>query len=173
MSTILLIDSVHPLLAVALIKGEHVSWKVHHEQKQHDKNIVRMVRELLNENSVTFDDIDYYAVVVGPGSWTGCRVGVSAVKGFCVAEPKPVVALKSLDAIGELSAVHSNIDNYFIKRGGKYSCEKLESVHGYATIDTIGVEAYRKNLVELAKTTKAISHRELMPFYITEFQVKA
>ena len=173
MSTILLIDSVHPLLSVSLIKGKNVSWKTHHEQRQHDKNIVRMVRELLSENNATFDDIDAYAVVIGPGSWTGCRVGISVVKGFCVAKPKPVIAVKSLDAIGERSALHSNLDNYFVKRGDIYNCEKLTTLEDFETIGSIGVDTYRTNLLRLIQHSESTTHDKLMPFYITEFQIKS
>jgi len=179
---------VHSELAVALIRDATAKFKVYKVQKQHDKNINRLVKELLTEESVTFEDLSSYAVVVGPGSWTGCRVGVAAVKGYAMACPKPVVAINSLDAIGDPSALRSNLDNYYIKRGSKYTCEKLSyentpsmtrgvpeagCLNGFATIESIGIEGYRTRLIELARKGKRIGAKELQPFYLTDFVMKS
>ena len=172
MSLVLLIDSVHSELAVGLVRESTAVFKTHAEQKQHDKNLNRLVTELLNEEKVAFRDIDAYAVVVGPGSWTGCRVGVAAVKGFALGHPRPVFALSSLDALGDPSAIRSNLNKYFIKRGNKYTCEVLENLDGYATLDSIGIDNYRTRLIEQIKTVKPITAKELVPFYITDFEVK-
>lgn len=170
MSLILLIDSVHTELAVTLIRGDTAQFKIHTVQKMHDKNINILVKELLTCEGVMFKDLDAYAVVVGPGSWTGCRVGIAAVKGYAMAHPLPVVAINSLDAIGDISALRSNSDNYYVKRGGKYSYEKLVSTEGFATIESIGgIENYRTRLIEIARSGKRIAAKELQPFYGKEF----
>ena len=82
---VLVIDSVTPVLYVALIKGEHVIERTCDVQKAHDKNLNRSVKEVLSESGIAFPDIDAFAVVTGPGSWTGCRVGVVAVKAYALA----------------------------------------------------------------------------------------
>jgi len=110
---------------------------------------------------------------VGPGSWTGCRVGVAAVKGFALACPKPVIAINSLDVIGDPSAIQSNKNKYFVKRGNKYGCEELSSLDGFETLEGIGIENYRARLVALAKCGKRIQAKQLQPFYVTDFVVKA
>ena len=172
MSLILLVDSVHPELAVALIRDKSARFLTFGMQKEHDKNINRLVKELLASENVTFSDLDAYAVVVGPGSWTGCRVGVAAVKGFAFAVPKPVIAINSLDAIGDPSAIKSNLDNYYIKRGDKYTCEKLTSAEGFATVESIGVQNYHSRLIKMAILGKRQPAKEIKPFYLTEFAVK-
>jgi len=168
-----LVDSVHTELAVALIREDTARFKVYPVRKAHDKNINRLVKELLAEEKITFGDLDSYAVVIGPGSWTGCRVGVAAIKGFAMAVPKPVVEINSLDVIGNPSAILSNLDNYYIKRGKQYSCEKLTSTEGFATLESIGIENYRTRLISMAKSGKLISAKELQPFYLTDFVVKS
>jgi len=167
-SLTLLIDSVHSELSVALVSDKEAVWKTFAEQKVHDKNLIRLIKELLAEQRKSFDDIDAYAAVVGPGSWTGCRVGVTAVKGFCFALPKPVFALNSLDALGDPAALRSNLDNYYIKRGDNYTYEKLDSTEGYATLSDINT--YRHNLIEQLKNVKQISASELVPFYVADFK---
>jgi tRNA threonylcarbamoyl adenosine modification protein YeaZ len=170
-SLVLLVDSVHTELAVALIGEDSARFKIFSVQKQHDRNVNRLVRELMADSGVGFADLTGYAVVVGPGSWTGCRVGVAAVKGYAMAHPKPTVAINSLDAIGDPAAIRSNLDNYYIKRGSKYSCEKLTTTEGFATIEGIGIECYRSRLISLAKSGKRIDAKDLQPFYLTEFVV--
>jgi tRNA threonylcarbamoyladenosine biosynthesis protein TsaB len=168
----LLVDSAHNELAVALVREDTANFKVFKVAKQHDKNINRLVKELMQEENVRFEGLSAYAVVVGPGSWTGCRVGVAAIKGFAFAVPKPVVAINALDALGDPSAIRSNLDNFYIKRGGDYTCEKLESTEGFATFESVGVENYRTRLIEMARKGKRISAKELQPLYITDFVVK-
>ena len=172
MSLILLIDSVHSELAVGLVRADRAVFSIHKQQKSHDKNLIPLITELLESEKVAFTDIDAYAVVVGPGSWTGCRVGVTAVKGFCAGQARPVFALNSLDALGDPSAIKSNLNKYYIKRGNNYTCEVLATTDGYATLESVGVENYRTKLIEQIKKVKPISAKELVPFYVTEFEVK-
>jgi len=171
-SLILLVDSVHSELAVALIREQTAQFKIHTVQKQHDRNINILVKGLLKDEGVDFQDLDAYAVVVGPGSWTGCRVGVAAVKGYAMAVPKPVIAINSLEAIGDPSALKSNLNKYYIKRGKNFTCEQLFSTEGLATIESIGgIENYRTRLISLARSGKRIPANELQPFYLTDFVI--
>jgi len=104
---ILIIDSVHTELFVALLKTEvslranakqsphRVTTKTCPQQRTHDKNLNKLVLELLTESGTTFPDVTTIAVVTGPGSWTGSRVGVVAVKAYALATNKPVIALNA------------------------------------------------------------------------------
>jgi tRNA threonylcarbamoyladenosine biosynthesis protein TsaB len=49
------------------------------------------------------DDLVGLAISIGPGSFTGLRIGLSTVKGLCVSSKKPLVAVPSLDALASLS----------------------------------------------------------------------
>jgi tRNA threonylcarbamoyladenosine biosynthesis protein TsaB len=56
------------------------------------------VQSLLAEIGMTVSDVDLFSVCVGPGGFTGLRVGIAAVKGWCAALRKPVVGVTSLEA---------------------------------------------------------------------------
>jgi tRNA threonylcarbamoyladenosine biosynthesis protein TsaB len=58
-----------------------------------------MIDELLSSCQVTMEDIDYVAVVEGPGSFTGLRIGVATAKGLAHAMNIPVVGISTLDAL--------------------------------------------------------------------------
>ena len=86
---LLLLDSTQTQLVVALaVDGVVTVTKTCDEQRQHDKNINRLIKEL---NVAKFDAV---AVVTGPGSWTGIRVGLAVAKAFAYAQKIPVVELR-------------------------------------------------------------------------------
>ena len=86
---LLLLDSTQTQLVVALaVDGVVTVTKTCDEQRQHDKNINRLIREL---NVPKFDAV---AVVTGPGSWTGIRVGLAVAKAFAYAQNIPVIELR-------------------------------------------------------------------------------
>ncbi len=65
----------------------------------HARMLTSTLNTLLNMTGIKLVDIDDFAVGIGPGSFTGLRIGLSAVKGLAFALGKPVAAVKSLDAL--------------------------------------------------------------------------
>lgn len=61
--------------------------------------LVPAIQALLKEAGITVNEIDGMAVSLGPGSFTGLRVGLSAVKGLALATEKPVAGVPTLDAL--------------------------------------------------------------------------
>mgnify|MGYP002514471088 CR=1 FL=1 len=65
----------------------------------HSQTLVPMLDALLKSTKTELSDIDYFAVNTGPGSFTGVRIGVAAVKGMAMALNKPCVAVSTLDSM--------------------------------------------------------------------------
>lgn len=65
----------------------------------HSQTLMSMVESVLSISGRTATDIDVYAVNCGPGSFTGVRIGVSAVKGMAFATDKPCAAVSTLDSM--------------------------------------------------------------------------
>ncbi len=65
----------------------------------HSQTILPMVSDMLKNAALTLKDINVVAVNVGPGSFTGVRIGVAAVKGFCFADDIPCVAVSTLESM--------------------------------------------------------------------------
>ena len=65
----------------------------------HSQKLMPLVDSLLKALSLSIKDIDAFAVTNGPGSFTGLRIGIAAIKGFAFAEKKPVIAVSTLEAM--------------------------------------------------------------------------
>lgn len=67
----------------------------------HSQTLLPLVTSMLKASLNDLDDIDVFAITSGPGSFTGIRIGISALKGLACANNKPVVAVSTLRAIAE------------------------------------------------------------------------
>lgn len=64
----------------------------------HAERLMSSIDWLLKTSSIPVKDIDAFAVSIGPGSFTGLRIGLSTAKGFCYSTKKPIVPVPTLDA---------------------------------------------------------------------------
>ena len=101
---ILLIDSTKEQLWIAVAQKSNGNITIISEQfcnimRAHDKNLNKLVRKVLDDTETGFSALAAFAVVTGPGSWTGCRVGVIAVKAYGIAHPTvKIIALTSAES---------------------------------------------------------------------------
>jgi tRNA threonylcarbamoyladenosine biosynthesis protein TsaB len=68
----------------------------------HAEALMGMISAVMEESSIGYQDLDRIAVSVGPGSFTGTRVGIAAARGIALAAGKPLVAASSLAIIAEM-----------------------------------------------------------------------
>lgn len=90
--------------------------------KNHSVKLLSMIENMLAETGISFCDIDVYACGVGPGSFTGVRIGAATAKGFAQSWNKPMTAVSSLEALAEnlrsyqglrVAAIHARVDELF------------------------------------------------------------
>ena len=104
MSLILCIETGTNICSVGISRdGELVSLRESAEGRDHAKHVGVFVDELLRETGVMPDELDAVAVGMGPGSYTGLRIGVSFAKGLCYGLHIPLIAVGSLDALAEVA----------------------------------------------------------------------
>lgn len=65
----------------------------------HSQTLVPMIEELLKKTNISIADLDTVAVNAGPGSFTGVRIGVSAVKGIAFANSLPCISVSTLESM--------------------------------------------------------------------------
>ena len=94
------IETATSICSVAVAQAQEVlaeRWTG--EQHVHSEKFIRLLMDVLAEVHLNLDDVDGIAVSVGPGSFTGLRIGLSAAKGLCHASGKPLIAVPTLDAL--------------------------------------------------------------------------
>jgi tRNA threonylcarbamoyladenosine biosynthesis protein TsaB len=97
---ILAVDTATKSCSVAIIEGGSLSVELTTLKDQtHSKQLMQLIHKGLEMSGFSADKLDGLAVTVGPGSFTGLRIGVSTIKGFAHALDKPVVGISSLDAL--------------------------------------------------------------------------
>ena len=100
MERIILIETSTALCSVALAEdGAVTAYRESSEPKAHASLTAVFVQEVLAERGVTLADCDAVCVSMGPGSYTGLRVGVSTAKGLCFGSGKPMLAVGTLDTL--------------------------------------------------------------------------
>ena len=62
----------------------------------HAEALMPLIARVMKQSGLTFRDLDRIAVTIGPGSFTGVRVGLAAARGFGVATNVPVVGISTL-----------------------------------------------------------------------------
>ena len=65
----------------------------------HSRTLMPMIDSVLKNGEISLDSIDLFACSVGPGSFTGIRIGVAAIKGLCDALGKKCVPVSTLEAL--------------------------------------------------------------------------
>lgn len=100
MERIILIETSTALCSTALAEdGTITSYRESSAPKAHASLTAVFVQEMLSERGLTLSDCDAVCVSMGPGSYTGLRVGVSTAKGLCFGSGKPLLAVGTLDTL--------------------------------------------------------------------------
>lgn len=108
MALILNIDTSTSVCSVALARdGQTIALKENNEGLNHSVLLGVYVDEILQENRLDAEALDAIAVSMGPGSYTGLRIGVSLAKGLCFGASKPLIAVNTLQALAR--SVSENI----------------------------------------------------------------
>ena len=134
---VLVIDTSCDALTIALkVDEKFYSYKSMTERQGHSVSLLPAINNLLEEAGVTVNQIDYFGAIVGPGSFTGIRVGVATVNAFAYANSKKVVAITTFEPFAyDKQATAFAID---AKHGNYYFAQKVDCKLEYETLE--GVE---------------------------------
>ena len=164
MKNFLAIDTANEYLTVLAVKdGKSYFSYIPDCSMRHSVTLMPEVDKLLDGAGMRLSDFDFFSAVVGAGSFTGIRIGISAVKGFCLATKKPSMPVTSFDLMA-----YNNIE-----KAGKRLClvNALHDAYYVCGYDETGVcyaPAYltEAEVLELAK--EGYSLYSLTPLPIAE-----
>ena len=121
-----------------------------HSQKLHS-----FISELMEKNNISFKDLDAVAVGIGPGSYTGLRIGLSAAKGICYALDIPLISVSSLEnMVSNIQFEGIIISTIDARRDEVYSClfDKDKKVLREEIPEVISSKSY----INYSKTDKVL-----------------
>lgn len=97
---ILALDTSTMMASCAVMDEERVLGEFSLSQEMsHSESLVPMIDEILVGLNLKISDIDLYAVAIGPGSFTGLRIGVATVKAFAHMFDKPIIGVSTLEGL--------------------------------------------------------------------------
>ena len=113
-SKILCIDTTSEFCSVSLFINQNLIENNNSKiERSHSKLLIKLIDDTLNNNKLKIADIDIFSISKGPGSYTGLRIGLSSIKGFCYALDKPLVSINTLKILA-ISALENIDDKDFI-----------------------------------------------------------
>jgi tRNA threonylcarbamoyladenosine biosynthesis protein TsaB len=99
MLTILAFDTAGNACSAAIRRGsDTLARRFEAMERGHAEALMPMVMAVLAEAELRFDDLDAVAVTVGPGAFTGVRIGLAAARGMALAGGLPVVGVTNFEA---------------------------------------------------------------------------
>ena len=79
--------------------GREICYELSFEKLTHSETFMPLVHRIMMKAGMKHEDLDGYAVTVGPGSFTGIRIGLAAVKGMALASGKKCIPISSTEAL--------------------------------------------------------------------------
>lgn len=133
---------------------------------KHSENIMPALAEILDENGLSLSQNDTLAVVIGPGSFTGIRIGISLVKGLNVGqENQKLIAITTFDLMAYSYIKNSIVkedftcvinalsDLFFVckydKNGKKLSTEKMIDKKEFENLQGTKIGLEEENITEI------------------------
>ena len=99
---ILGVDTTTPAGGVALLKGRSLVAEINHDfPATFSERLLPAIQFLVESNGLKIQDVDGFAVAVGPGSFTGIRIGLSTIKSFAFSSGRPVAPVSTLTALAK------------------------------------------------------------------------
>lgn len=153
----LAIDTSGEHLSIVICKDDKI-YKYYQDKcgVKHSVVLMEQVEKLAMESGFDFNVADFFCAVVGAGSFTGIRIGVSTVKAFCLAYNKPCLSVTSFDCL----AYNMDIQNKVLAiidagHNGYYCCgykdNKIVDTPCYILLDKL-LELEKDYDIKVSKT---------------------
>jgi tRNA threonylcarbamoyladenosine biosynthesis protein TsaB len=128
MPLILNLDTSTQVCSVALSsEGTLLGMLESHDEKSHSRQLGVFIKTLLEENGLETSGLDAVAVSMGPGSYTGLRIGVSTAKGIAYGSDIPLIGVRTLDALVSGALENEDILRAIEKNRSSLLCPMIDA----------------------------------------------
>ena len=101
MANILAIETSSVYCSIGISKNKEIFFEHSKEENSHGKLIFKFIDNLLKKAKLKKEDIDFIALSIGPGSFTGLRVGCSVAQGLALGLEKKILPISSLKILAQ------------------------------------------------------------------------
>ena len=106
---ILAVDTSTEYCSVALLEDLELIEEINDKSKHsHNRKLFKNIDIILKNSKLSFKDVDLLGIGSGPGSFTGLRVGLSAMKGIALASGIKLIPVRSIDAVAYQGLIEKN-----------------------------------------------------------------
>jgi len=144
---------------------KNINTKFFMEQEKPSECLLSKIHELFKEQKITLEDIDVFSCVIGAGSFTGTRIGLSTIYGFCYGLNKPFIKINLFDLTNKnliLGAhaggayVNTGSEQCFLDKSGVDGIKQFGN-SGYVCLDLEGEIEYFDNKFKTLDYTKLVT----------------
>ena len=119
---ILSIETSTNICSVSLFKSNELLCLKEDTNREHSSLLAPFVQQIFNEVNFEINLIDAIALSIGPGSYTGLRIGLSFTKGIAFSLNKPIIPVDTIESLNDeindsnyMIAIHAYSNYYFIQ----------------------------------------------------------
>lgn len=165
---ILAIDTTSKICSVALLEDEKIIDEINLDSGlTHSENLMPLVKKILEKNEVQLKEINLIGVDVGPGSFTGIRIGVASIKAMAEVWNIPVASITSLETLARSVETNNPIVSLIDARNNQVYMgifdNKYNKIEEYLADDiNIAIEKIKKYETISIVGDGSIIHKELL-----------
>lgn len=165
---ILAIDTTSKICSVALLEDEKIIDEINLDSGlTHSENLMPLVKKILEKNEVQLKEINLIGVDVGPGSFTGIRIGVASTKAMAEVWNIPVASITSLETLARSVETNNPIVSLIDARNNQVYMGIFDNKHNkieeYLADDiNIAIEKIKKYETISIVGDGSIIHKELL-----------
>ena len=136
------IDTSIGSCSVALLGGGHIISRFEAEETQEQSSVlIPILEQMLGDNALTYNDCDAIACSIGPGGFTGIRIGLTTARTLSLVSGKPLIGVSSLEVIAHASGIRGDILAVINAYRGQYYVQRFRKVETlYAQSDAMVVD---------------------------------
>ncbi|MDM8159269.1 tRNA (adenosine(37)-N6)-threonylcarbamoyltransferase complex dimerization subunit type 1 TsaB [Labilibaculum sp. K2S] len=170
MALLLHIETSTAVCSVALGKdGDLLALKETKEGMKHATHLTIFIQNILKESNLTPTDLDGVVISMGPGSYTGLRIGVSTAKGICYGANLPLISINTLQAMTNPLLKNKDIPSLLTNPEKAYYCpmidaRRMEVYTAFFNCKNELVGDISADIIDESSYSKELSEREIIFF---------
>jgi tRNA threonylcarbamoyladenosine biosynthesis protein TsaB len=166
MALILHIETATPVCSTAISRnGELLDIRETNDPRSHASRLTPFIEDLMTSNNISYTSLDAVSISMGPGSYTGLRIGVSTAKGIAFGVEIPVIGVSTLQALAN-KFVKEN-QNLLSKISNPVFCPMLDArrMEVYSAFYSLKLELKREVMADIIDTNSYLEYLDAGPVF--------